>query len=65
MVDHLAWAQGYRDRAVKCEVDAKTTSSTEFSECYRLIARYYLMLADLEEHFVRRQAALLKHKEAN
>jgi hypothetical protein len=37
MVDHLAWAQGYRDRAAKCQVSAKSTSSVEFGECYRLL----------------------------
>ncbi|HTE77932.1 MAG TPA: hypothetical protein VK653_14540 [Xanthobacteraceae bacterium] len=65
MVDHLAWAQGYRNRAAKCQVAAQSTSSIEFNECYRLVAQYYLMLANLEEDFVRRDAALLKQKEAN
>jgi hypothetical protein len=36
MVDHLAWAQGYRDRAAKCQLSAKSTSSVKFGECYRL-----------------------------
>jgi hypothetical protein len=58
MVDHLAWAEGYRNRAAKSELAAQNTSSTKFSECYRLIAQYYLMLANLEEDFVRRDAAL-------
>jgi len=57
MVDHLAWAQGYRDRAAKCQLSAKSTSSAEFGECYRLLEKYYLMLANLEEDFGRRQVA--------
>ena len=62
MVDHLAWAQGYRDRAAKCQVSAKSTSSVEFGECYRLLEKYYLMLANLEEDFGRKQvAALMPH----
>jgi hypothetical protein len=59
MVDHLAWAQGYRDRAAKCQLSAKNTSSIEFGECYRLLEKYYLMLANLEEDFERRQVASL------
>jgi hypothetical protein len=59
MVDHLAWAQGYRNRAAKCQVSAKSTSSAEFGECYRLLEKYYLMLANLEEDFGRKQVAAL------
>jgi hypothetical protein len=59
MVDHFAWAQGYRDRAAKCQVSAKSTSSVEFGECYRLLEKYYLMLANLEEDFGRKQVAAL------
>jgi hypothetical protein len=59
MVDHLAWAQGYRDRAAKCQLLAKSTSSVEFGECYRLLEKYYLMLATLEEDFGRKQVAAL------
>jgi hypothetical protein len=54
MIDHLACAQRYRNRAAKCELAAKNTSSTSFSDCYRLASQYYLMLADLEEDFARR-----------
>ena len=54
MVDHLAWAQGYRDRAAKCQLSAKSTSSVEFGECYRLLEKYFLMLANLEEDFGRK-----------
>lgn len=59
MVDHLARAQGYRNRAAKCQVSAKSTSSAEFGECYRLLEKYYLMLANLEEDFGRKQVAAL------
>jgi hypothetical protein len=49
MADHIATAQRYRARAAKCELSAKATSSEKFSECYRLLARHYLVLANLEE----------------
>jgi hypothetical protein len=55
MSDHLASAQRYRDRAAKCELSAKNTSSIEFGECYRLLAQHYLVLANLEEDCARRQ----------
>ncbi len=57
MVDHLAWAQGYRSRAAKCLLAAKNTTSEKFGECYELLAQYYDMLANLEEDFLRRQTA--------
>ncbi len=57
MVDHLAWAQGYRERAAKCLLAAKNTTSAKFSDCYELLARHYDLLANLEEHFLRRQLA--------
>jgi 2-keto-3-deoxy-galactonokinase len=49
MADHIAAAQRYRARAAKCELSAKNTTSVEFGECYRLLARHYLVLANLEE----------------
>jgi hypothetical protein len=49
MADHVAAAQRYRARAAKCELSAKATSSEKFGECYRLLARQYLVLANLEE----------------
>jgi len=49
MTDHIAMAQRYRARAAKCEVSAKATSSAEFGECYRLLAKQFLVLANLEE----------------
>jgi hypothetical protein len=55
MSDHLASAQRYRDRAAKCELSAKNTSSIEFGECYRLLAQHYLVLANLEEDCARRR----------
>lgn len=55
MSEHLASAQRYRDRAAKCELSAKNTSSIEFGECYRLLAQHYLVLANLEEDCVRRR----------
>ena len=49
MADHIAAAQRYRARAAKCELSAKSTSSEKFGECYRLLARQYLVLASMEE----------------
>jgi hypothetical protein len=40
-VDHLALARAYRDRAATCLVSAETTTSNEFSKCYRQLADYY------------------------
>ena len=62
MVDHLAWAQGYRNRATKCQLSAKNTSSTEFGDCYRLLTQYYIMLANSEDDFARRQIASLNEE---
>jgi hypothetical protein len=52
MVDHLAWAKGYRNRAARCELAARNTSSAEFGDCYRLLARHYVALAKMEEDYV-------------
>jgi hypothetical protein len=51
MVDHLASAKGYRNRAARCELAAKNTSSAEFSDCYRLLATHYVALAKMEEDY--------------
>jgi hypothetical protein len=56
MADHIAAAQRYRARAAKCELSAKNTSSAEFGECYRLLARHYLVLANLEEDCAHRRS---------
>jgi hypothetical protein len=61
MPDHLASAQRYRDRAAKCELSAKNTSSIEFGECYRLLAQHYLVLANLEEDCARWRPASPRH----
>ena len=55
MVDHLAWAKGYRNRAAQCQLSATHTSSVKFGDCYRLLPQYYSQLASLEENFERRQ----------
>jgi hypothetical protein len=57
MVDHLAWARGYRSRAANCVVAARNTTPAEFGKCYRLLADYYGALAQLEEDFNERQIA--------
>jgi len=56
MADHIAAAQRYRARAAKCELSAKNTSSAEFGECYRLLARHYLVLANREEDCAHRRS---------
>jgi len=56
MADHIAAAQRYRARAAKCERSAKNTTSAGFGECYRLLARHYLVLANLEEDCAHRQS---------
>jgi hypothetical protein len=56
MADHIAAAQRYRARPAKCELSAKNTSSTEFGECYRLLAQHYLALANLEEDCAHRRS---------
>jgi len=58
MVDHLAWAENYLKRADKCRAAAETVSSARFGECYRLVADYYLNLANYEEDYARRAVAL-------
>jgi hypothetical protein len=58
MVDHLAWAEGYRNRAAKCRSAAKEISSDGFGNCYRLLADHYVLLAELEEDFARRGTAM-------
>jgi hypothetical protein len=58
MVEHLAWAENYRNRAAKCRSAAENVSSARFANCYRLLADHYIVLADLEEDFARRAVAL-------
>jgi len=63
MLDHLARARELRRHAAKCEAAAKTTLSEKFGNCYRLLAKNYVILAELEEDFVARQnAALLENR---
>ena len=62
MVDHLAWAQGYRVRSARCLNAAKNSSSNEFSKCYRQLAEHYAELARLEEDFQAREIARVCEK---
>jgi hypothetical protein len=64
MADHIAGAQRYRARAAKCELSAKNTSSAEFGECYRLLARHYLVLANLEEDCAHRQSPFARPQDS-
>jgi len=63
MVDHLAWAQGYRSRAAMCLLSAKNSASSEFGKCYRQLAEHYNDLARLEEDFQASQDARLWENE--
>ncbi|HZC56307.1 MAG TPA: hypothetical protein VE396_09730 [Xanthobacteraceae bacterium] len=54
MVDHLAWAKNYRDRAAKCEAASKETSSKDFASCYQQLSDLYRNYAKLEEDFFER-----------
>lgn len=58
MVDHLEWADNYRKRAESCRSIGEDVSSREFRDCYRLLTKHYLSLADFEEDFARRAAML-------
>ncbi|HEX4040729.1 MAG TPA: hypothetical protein VHY10_03435 [Xanthobacteraceae bacterium] len=63
MLDHLVRARELRRHAAKCEAAAKSSVSAKFGDCYRLLAKNYMILADLEEDFVARQnAALLENR---
>ena len=70
MIDHLAWAENYRDRAVKCEAASKKTSSKDFANCYQQLSNLYRNCAKLEEDFFEgirkaaREEAEIARKEA-
>jgi hypothetical protein len=51
MVDHLGRAEELRQRATKCIVAAKDTTSPVFKTCYDLLAANYLIQARLEEDY--------------
>ena len=51
MVDHLGRAEELRQRATKCIVAAKGTTSPVFKTCYDLLAANYLIQARLEEDY--------------
>jgi hypothetical protein len=57
MLGHLESAKQYRRRAARCGELAQATSSEAFGKCYRIMAEYFISLADLEEDFVRRAVA--------
>ena len=54
-LDHLARAREMRQRAAKCQLSAKNSLSAKFGDCYRLLAKNYLILAELEEDYVARE----------
>lgn len=52
-----------RCQAAKCQQAAKVSLSAKFGDCYRLLAKNYIILAELEEDFVARaNSALLENK---
>jgi hypothetical protein len=62
MPDHLARAREMRRRAAKCQQSAKNSVSAKFGDCYRLLAKNYIILAELEEDYVAREnSALLEN----
>ena len=63
MTDHIATSQRYRARAAKCELSAKATSSAKFGECYRLLAKHYLVLANLEEDCAQRTSPFARQQD--
>jgi hypothetical protein len=60
MRDHLAKARDWRDRAVKCQQSAESTASLEFECSYRLLAKYYVVVAEMEEQFASQLASRSK-----
>ncbi len=63
MPDHLARARELRLRAAKYQQTAKDSLSTKFGDCYRLLAKNYVILAELEEDYVAREnSALIENK---
>lgn len=58
MLDHRKRARQLRVRANKCRGFAENTTSIKFSECYRLIAENYNILATVEEEFYERNLLL-------
>jgi hypothetical protein len=55
MLDRLARAREMRRRAAKCQQSAKDSLSAKFGDCYRLLAKNYLILAELEEDYIARE----------
>ncbi len=63
MPDHLARARELRRRAAKCQQSAANSGSAKFGDCYRLLAKHYVILAELEEDYLARQnSAPLENK---
>jgi hypothetical protein len=52
MVDHLARANNYLNRAAKCEAASKETSSKDFADCYQQLSDLYRNSAKLEVDFL-------------
>jgi hypothetical protein len=62
-MDHLIRAEALRRRAVACESKAGETTSRQFRDCYRLLAKQYGTMAKVEEDYAagnERLAALRK-----
>lgn len=50
-MNHQVRAESLRRREAACESSAKETTSLKFRDCYRLLAKQYGMLAQMEEAY--------------
>jgi hypothetical protein len=50
-MDHLVRVESLRQRAAACESMAGETTSRQFRDCYRLLAKQYGILAQIEEQY--------------
>jgi len=50
-MDHLVRVEALRRRAAACESKADETTSRKFKDCYRLLAKQYGTMAQVEEDY--------------
>jgi hypothetical protein len=50
-MDHHARVEALRRRAAECETKAGETTSRQFRDCYRLLAKQYGTMARVEEDY--------------
>ena len=51
VVDHHIRVEALRRRAAECEAKAGETTSRKFRDCYRLLAKQYGTMAQVEEDY--------------